>query len=104
MRPRRQGLPAKLPIYRLTPRELTEDRLDQLATRAFGLRSYGAERMAEGLRLSSGSTQLKLNARTGAFGWQMRRSFGSRRLSLDCRKIGKPHVLRASFYASTTSA
>ena len=66
MRTRRQGLPAKLPIYRLMPRELTEDRLDQLATRAFGLRSYGAERMAEELRLSSRTTQLKLNARTGA--------------------------------------
>jgi hypothetical protein len=66
MRTRRQGLAAKLPIYRLAPRELTEDRLDQLATRAFGLQSYGAERMAEELRLSSRSAQLKLNARTGA--------------------------------------
>src|SRR5689334_160325 len=66
MNNRRTTSITKLPIYRLAVPQLSDEQLDRLATRAFGMKSYAADKVADRMRLSTPGRQFETNLRTGA--------------------------------------
>src|SRR5215217_5046353 len=56
----------KLPIYRLATPQFSDTHLERLATRAFGMDSYAAERIPDGVRLTAATRLLEVNLKTGA--------------------------------------
>ena len=57
---------AKLPIYCLAAPQLSEDKLDRLAARAFGMQSYSAEKGSDRLLLSTRGKRFEFNYKTGS--------------------------------------
>ncbi len=57
---------AKLPIYRLAVPQFSDAQLEELATRAFGMDSYAAQRISDRLRLSTATKLFDVNLKTGS--------------------------------------